>query len=186
MVKPEIRIIAWDDCAFRFTQKSVRIVGAIFRGGSFLDGMLSARIEKDGLDATNKIVGSVLKSRHYDQLSVIMLDGITLAGFNLVDINELNKKTRLPVIAIQRKKPDMKKFLSALKIFKDYKRRISIVKKAGKLYKYKDVFYQKAGLSSSECKEILRLTCIRSNIPEPIRVAHLIASGLSGESHGRA
>ena len=124
MVKPEIRIIAWDDCAFSFTQQSVRIVGAIFRGGSFLDGLLSARIEKDGLDATQKIADSILKSRHYEQLSVIMLDGITFAGFNMVDIKELYRKTKLPVIVLQRKKPDMKKFLSALKIFKDCKKKV--------------------------------------------------------------
>ena len=89
MVKPEIRIIAWDDCAFRFSQKRVRIVGVVFRGGSFLDGMLSVQIKKDGLDVTEKISGSIKKSRHYDQLSVIMLDGITFAGFNLTDIRLL-------------------------------------------------------------------------------------------------
>ena len=185
-MKKEIRIIAWDDTAFRFSQKQVRIIGAIFRGGLFLDGLLSVRIEKDGLDVTEKMTRTILKSRHYDQLSVIMLDGISFAGFNLVDIKELNKKTRLPVIVIQRKKPDIKKFTKALHIFRDRKKRLLLVKRAGKLYKHKDIFYQRAGLSTDKCEELIRLTCTRAKIPEPIRVAHLIASGLSGESHGRA
>lgn len=185
-MKKEIRIIAWDDSAFRFEQKRVLIVGTIFRGSLCLDGLLSVRIAKDGLDATEKIAKSILKSRHYDQLSFIMLDGISLAGFNLVDVKELNRKTKLPVIVIQRKKPDMKKFTKALRVFGDYKKRLLMVKRAGKLYKYKGIFYQRAGLDKNKCEEIIKLTSTRAKIPEPIRVAHLIASGLSGESHGRA
>ncbi len=187
-MKPEIRIIAWDDCAFTFRQKKVLCMGAIYRGGRFLDGMLSVRIEKDGMDATEKFSSSILGSRHYGQLSYIMLDGISFGGFNLVDIKQLNKATKLPAIAVQRKKPDVKKFRGALKIFNDYKRRADVVKNAGKIFRctFKDIFYQKAGLSNKECEQLLRLTCVRSNVPEPLRVAHLIASGLSGESHGHA
>lgn len=184
MVKPEIRIIAWDDCAFSFKQKRVLIVGAVFRGGSFLDGMLSTRIAKDGSDATEKIARSINKSRHHDQLSVIMLDGITFAGFNIVDIAALNRKTALPVIVILRKRPDIKKFTTALKIFGDNRKRA--IKTAGRIYSYRDIFYQKSGISRKECGEILKITCTHSKIPEPIRAAHLIASGLSGESHGHA
>jgi endonuclease V-like protein UPF0215 family len=189
-IKEEVRIIAWDDCSFRFRQKSVLIVGAVFRGGKLLDGLLSTKIRKDGMDATEKIIKSIKSSRHYDQLSLVMLDGISYAGFNLVDLGLLNKKTKLPVIAIQRKLPGIKKFSDAMKIFKDYKKRIAVVKKAGRFYRYRlpagDVFYQKCGIGDDYCRKILEMTCIRSNVPEPLRVAHLIASGLSGESKGRA
>ncbi len=186
MIKSEIRIIAWDDCAFSFTSKRVLIIGAIFRGGKFLDGLLSVRIKKDGLDATEKISSSIMNSRHYDQLSLIMLDGISFAGFNLVDIRHLYKKTKLPVLAVQRKKPDIEKFVDAMKIFSDFEERKKIVKSAGRFYSFGKIFFQKAGLTLQKSKEILAKTCIRSIVPEPIRVAHLIASGLSGESRGRA
>lgn len=190
IMKPEVRIIAWDDCAFSFRQKSVRVVGAIFRGGSFLDGLLSTRVDKDGNDATEKIVNAILNTRHYDQLSYIMLDGITLAGFNVVDIRSLSKRTKLPVIAIQRKKPNMKEFLEALKKIADHKKKMEGVKAAGKFFRFglgeKNILYQRAGISNSECADLLKITCVRSNIPEPLRVAHLIASGLSGESRGGA
>ena len=189
-IKEEVRIIAWDDCAFRFRQKQVLIVGVVFRGGKFLDGLLSTKIKKDGMDATEKLIDSITNSRNYDQLSLIMLDGISYAGFNLIDIKLLNKKTKLPVIAVQRKLPNIKKFNDTMKIFKDYKGRVAIVRKAGKFYRYKiphgEIFYQKCGMGDEYCRKILQLTCVRSNVPEPLRVAHLIASGLSGESRGRA
>lgn len=189
-MKSEVRIIGWDDCAFSFRQKKVIAIGVIYRGGSFIDGVLSTKIDKDGNDATERIANAILSSRHYDQLSYIMLDGITLAGFNVVDIRELNKKTKLPVIAVQRKKPDMKEFLAALKNFNDYKKKLLKVKKAGKFFRFsingKKILCQKSELGTAECSDLLKITCIHSNVPEPLRVAHLIASGLSGESRGGA
>ncbi len=185
-MKSEIRIIAWDDCAFSFRQKKVRAIGVVFRGGSFMDGVLSASVGKDGDDATGIIADAITGSRHYDQLSFIMLKGITIAGFNIVDIKELNRKTKLPVIAVQRKKPDMKEFVAALKKFRDADEKLLKMRKAGKFYSYGELFCQKAGLNARDCGELLKITCTRSNIPEPLRVAHLIASGLSGESRGRA
>lgn len=122
MIKKEIRIIAWDDCAFSFNSDEVTLIGAIFRGGSFLDGMLSTTIEKDGMDATEKISEAIKKSRSYDQLSIIMLDGISYAGLNLVDIQELHRKTKLPVIVFLRKKPNLDKFLKALEKIKGNKK----------------------------------------------------------------
>ncbi|MCX6816194.1 MAG: DUF99 family protein [Candidatus Aenigmarchaeota archaeon] len=186
MFKKEVRIIAWDDCAFSFSQKSVTAVGVIFRGGDFIDGLLAVKIKKDGLDATEKIANAINKSRHFDQLSIIMLNGITFAGFNVVDIKKLEKKTGMPVIAVMRDMPDMKKFLLAMKRVNKYSLRLKIVKAAGKIHKYKDIHYQKAGLTPKACEEILKLTCTRAKIPEPLRVAHLIASGLGGHSKGGA
>lgn len=190
MFKPEIRVIAWDDCSFRYKTKKVCLVGVVYRGGSFMDGLLSVSIAKDGLDATEKISAAINNSRHYDQLSIIMLDGITFGGFNVVDIKQLSRKTKMPVIVVIRKKPNMQQFLQALRKFSAFEKRKRFVKSAGRIYKYKsrfgDIFYQKQSLTEKECEQLLKITCVRSNIPEPIRVAHLIASGLSGESRGRA
>ena len=190
-VRKEIRIIGWDDAKHTRKTKTVILVGPIFRGGQFLDGMLSVRITRDGLDSTEKIARSILKSRHYDQLSVIMLDGITFGGFNIVDIHKLYKLTNLPVIAIQRKPPDMKEFLGAIKkVFKDWKKRIAIVERTGRVIEFnkngKQLYYQFAGIDRERVEKILDISTVHGNMPEPIRAAHLIAGGLSGESRGRA
>lgn len=194
MFKKEIRIIAWDDCAFNFKTKDVTLVGVVFRGGDFIDGLISTKVKKDGTDSTDKIASAIVKSRHFDQLSLIMLNGITFAGLNVIDIKKLSKKTRLPVIAVQRQKPDMKGFLLAMKRVRSYSKRALMVKNAGTIYSYKDIHFQKSGMNSGNCIKVLDLTCTRAKIPEPLRVAHLIASGLSRktgngkfhESRGRA
>lgn len=187
-IKPEIRVLAWDDGPFEKGKKAkVPLIGAIYRGGSFPDGFLSIEIDQDGSDATQKIAEATNRTKHKEQLRAIMLDGITFAGFNTVDITKLNKETNLPVIVITRKNTDFGKFRKAMKKLKGFKERWNNVEKAGKLINYKKIYFQKIGLTEKEAKKLLDLTTTRSYIPEPIRVAHLVASAIvRGESIGRA
>ena len=102
------------------------------------------------------------------------------------------KKLESPIIVIMRAYPHFEKIKSALTNFPDYEKRWKIIQKAGKIeeiiLKNKSTIYiQKKGISLKSAEKILRLTSIRSNIPEPLRVAHLIATGISlGESRGKA
>ena len=190
-IKKEIRILAWDDGPFEFKSKGKDIlVGVIFRGGQFLDGLLKTEIDIDGLDATEKIIEKTLKTKHKD-LRVIMLDGITFAGFNIVDIKEIYKKTKLSVIVVNRKKPNFEKFISTLKQLPEPKKRLKCVENAGPIYwvkvKNKRICFQCSGIKIEDAKEIIKETSTMSLIPEPLRVAHLIATGfVLGESVGRA
>lgn len=190
-IKTEIRIIAWDDGPFEFKGKGdALLVGVVFRGASFLDGLLKTEIEIDGLDATEKISSAINKSKFKD-LRVIMLDGITFAGFNTVDIKELFEKTKLPVIVVMRKKPDFEKFKNGLKNMENAKKRLKAVKNAGEIcwvrLNGKRICFQCFGLKKHEAKEIIKLTAKHGAVPEPLRVAHIIATGIIlGESVGRA
>ncbi|MEM4347117.1 MAG: DUF99 family protein [Candidatus Altiarchaeota archaeon] len=193
-IKNEIRILGIDDAPFNFREKKTMLIGTIFRGGSWLDGILKTEIEVDGINATKKIISMVKKTKHKD-LRVIMLDGLTFAGFNIVDIEEIFKKTKLPVIVIIRKMPDFKKIKIALKKMNDkenYFFRLKCIEKASiprkiEIRKGKNIYIQYYGINFSDAKKIVRLSATRSLIPEPLRVAHLIATGISlGESRGRA
>ncbi len=189
-IKPEIRILGIDDSAL--LNEKVMIVGTIFRGGDWMDGVLRSDITRDGLDATEIISNMIKKSKHYGQVRVVILDGITYGGFNPVDIEELYKETGIPIIVIMRAYPDFEKIKSALTNFPDAKKRWEIIQKAGKIEEIvlknkSSIYIQKMGISLKNAENILLLTSIRSNIPEPLRVAHLIATGISlGESRGKA
>jgi endonuclease V-like protein UPF0215 family len=190
-IKKEIRILGVDDGPFiPHGQEKVLIIGTIFRAGIWLDGVLSTHIINDGNDATAKLVGMVNQSRHREQIGVIMLDGITFGGFNVVDIQQLFHKTKIPVIVIMRKKPDLLKIKKALQNFSNWEKRWKLVQKAGKIQKIHNkepVYVQTSGISWEDAEEIVKLATTRSAIPEPIRVAHIIASGvITGDSKGSA
>lgn len=192
-IKREIRILGLDDASFiPRTEGKVPIIGVVFRGGDFLDGIIKTEITIDGMDATNILEKAIKKSKHNDQLSVIMMKGVTMGGFNIVDIKKLYERTGIPVIVVSRKKPNLKKIEMALGNLPDFKKRRNCIKHAGKFFKLeivknKSIYFQLKGLTKEEAEKIIRLSCTRSLIPEPLRVAHLIASGIvKGESGGRA
>jgi endonuclease V-like protein UPF0215 family len=186
VIKPEIRVLGIDDGAFTpHTKGSVPITGVVFRGGYWLDGVMHTQVEVDGFDATDKISSMIINSPHYKQLRVIMLDGITFAGFNIVDIEKLNAKTKLPVITVTREKPNLAEIREALKNLPKSKERWKIILNAGEPVevstrnKSEKVYVQFSGIFEEDAIKILKLTSTRSSIPEALRVAHLIASGIS-------
>lgn len=183
-VKKEIRILGVDDGPFTFDSKETVLVGCVFRAGLWLDCVLTRNIAVDGLDCTEKIID--MCSRR-SELRVVMLDGITFAGFNIADIRRIYSGTGVPVIAVTRKMPDMAGIKKALSYLDDFEKRSMLIKKAGTVRKLGDIHYQSAGIDRKDAEEIIRISCTRSKIPEPVRVAHLIATAMVvGESHGRA
>ena len=188
-IKKEIRIIGFDDSPFSFKDKTTLLIGVVCRGGSQIDGVVTTRITVDGTDSTRKITESVRNSRHFGQLRIIMLDGITFGGFNVVDIRKLHEDTKLPVLVVISERPDLKSIRKAMKRFDDHEKRWKLMERAGeireceirnKVIGRKRIFYQSAGLRDSEAKDILNITSINSLIPEPVRIAHLIGYGLKG------
>ena len=187
MVKKEIRVIGIDDAPFdKFNDSKVLVVGVVMRGGSWVDGILSTKVIVDGNDSAKKIAEMINKCKFKPQLQCIFLDGIAVAGFNVIDVKELSKKTKLPVIIIIRKKPDIENIKKTLiKIKKQEK--IKLIEKAGDIVQVDDIFVQLTGIDLEQTRKILKIVCTRSLIPEPLRLAHLIASGVTvGESKGRA
>ncbi len=125
-------------------------------------------------------------SKFKSQLRCILLDGIAVGGFNVIDIHELSEKTRLPVIVVVRDYPDFEKIFAALEKL-GFGAKKALMEKAGKPIMAGKVHVQICGISLEKAREILEITCTHADIPEPIRVAHLIGQGIRyGESKGRA
>ena len=190
-MKQQIRLMGIDDSPFTFNDKYGVVVGVVMRGGEYLEGVLRNQVKIDGNDATFVCKDMIENTRHKKQLKAVLLDGIALGGFNIIDIEELYNDTNLPILTITRDKPDFEKIKLALKKnFEDWKERWNLMSK-GKLHEIKTshnpIYVKCIGISLGEAKEIIKLSTIRGVIPEPIRVAHLIASGVTrGESYGKA
>lgn len=185
--KKEMRIIGIDDSPFnKFKDKKILVVGVVMRGGLFVDGILSAKVDVDGSNATNKIIKMINKCKFKPQLQCIFLNGIAVAGFNVIDVKKLNKKTNIPVMVVIRTNPDIGKIKETLIKIRQ-KNKIKLIEKAGKVIQVDDIFVQLSGIDLEKAKKILKIACTRSLIPEALRLAHIIAAGIvKGESRGRA
>jgi len=177
------RFLGIDDS---FDKTKCCVVGCVTCEG-YVEGFMYAEIEIDGLDATEKIVGMLKKSKFGKQIKCIFLPGITLGGFNLVDIQKVYEETETPVVVVMRRKPDMEEFDSAMRNLENYSIRKRIAERAGEIRKAGKLYIQTAGLSFDEARELVGAATLRGNMPEPVRIAHLVASAIiHGESRGKA
>lgn len=178
------RILAIDDGSFKPRQKGkALLLGVVSRLDNRVEGIVTTSVAVDGLDSTSKIIKMVKESKFRPQVNFILLDGINFAGFNFVDLPKLNKELNIPIIAVLRKKPRLEKIEKALQSFKDKRKRMKLIEKAGEIKTGKKVFFQSIGCDEKTVKTVLSKTTKCGNLPEPLRLAHLIASGVSlGES----
>jgi hypothetical protein len=188
-LKPEIRILGIDDSPL--ISDSILVIGAIMRGGDWLEGVTRTYITRDGLDATERLAEMVMQSKHYAQVRIVMLNGVTMGGFNVVDTDELFRRTGIPVITIMRKLPDMDGIRRALVNLSEPEYRYSLILKSGKpievpMARGAPVYMQPIGIDEVAALQIVQDSATHSRIPEPVRVAHLIATGVVlGESSRR-
>lgn len=181
-------VMGFDDAPFdRHYRGDVTVVGTLF-AGSRLDGVVSGRVRKDGANSTRVLSSLSRGSRFGAHLHAILLQGIALGGFNVVDIAALHAATRLPVLVVARRRPNLAAIRQALLTrVPGGRRKWALIERAGPMEPVAGVFVQRAGLDLAEAQALLDATTLHGKIPEPLRTAHLIAGGLgSGASRGRA
>jgi len=179
--------VGFDDAPFPRTHRgSVRIVGAVFADLRF-DGVLIGEVEKDGSDATDELVRLVHGSRFAEHVRLVLLQGIAFAGFNVVDVHGLHRRLGRPVLVVARRRPDVEAIRAALHSrVPGGSEKWALIERAGPMEPVGGVFVQRAGLSLEQAESVVNRLAVHGRIPEPLRVAHLIAGALArGQSHGR-
>jgi|Deesub1362B_J571_1020462.scaffolds.fasta_scaffold00018_194 hypothetical protein len=162
------------------------IVGCV-TSGVIPEGFMFDRIEIDGMDSTEKIETMLKKSKFWEQIRCIFLSGLTFGGFNTVDISKINEETKIPVIVVMRRYPDFDAIKKALENVSDKEERWKAIKRAGEVIKLGNVYTQIKGCSVEDAKLYLRLSTREGYIPEPLRLAHMVATAVvHGESRGKA
>lgn len=178
-MKERVKILGIDDGHFvKHKSKKALLIGAVLRAG-YLEGVLSTNVAVDGFDSTKKIIEMINRTGHKKQLKAVMIHGFTVGGFNIIDVRRVAEKTKLPIVCVLRKKPRAAAVESALRNLQGSVKRIALFRKGPEFKKHHGIFYSSTGLDDHAATELLEKTTVRGNIPEPIRVAHLIASGVS-------
>ncbi|MGF1467379.1 MAG: DUF99 family protein [Sandaracinaceae bacterium] len=181
-------VVGVDDAPFaRAHRGDVPIVGAVMTR-TRLDGVLVDRVRRDGANATSRVAAMLRASPFYEHVQAVMLDGIALAGFNVVDLQTLHARLERPVIVVTRKAPDLPAVRRALLTrVPGGQRKWRLIERAGPMQPCAGVFVQCAGLDLQRAAGAVRRTRLQGDLPEPIRLAHLIAGALArGSSRGGA
>jgi len=180
-LKPEIRVIGIDGPK-HVAKKRCRIFGVVFRGHMWLDGVMYTSVQTNGLDATQKICRMVRRSGHYGQIRLLLLHGLTFAGWNPVDIHFLCQRLKKPVIVFSKQPQTKLRITHRIQSLQHMEKRLDALAQAGEPISFKladgckPVYIQLSGISLQDAENVLRLITRRGCIPEPLRIAHLISS----------
>ena len=183
------RILGIDDAPHTFNEQTVAVVGTVVRPPCYLEAVMTSRCEIDGTDATAVICSMLERSHYREQIRAVLLDGIALGGFNVVDIQQLAEFAGVPVITVTRNEPDLASMEAALrKHHADWEKKLNMVLRASPMridLPEASSWISCAGCSRQEAEEIVRMAVVQGGVPEPVRMAHLIATALGrGESRG--
>jgi hypothetical protein len=178
-------VIGFDDAPFEPGHRGdVPLIGAVY-AGLRLEGVLCGRVRRDGANATREIIRLVSRSRFRVQL--ILLQGIAMAGFNVVDLRGLHRALGVPAVAVVRKAPDAAKVRSALTTrVRGGARKWALIEQLGPVEPMRGVYVQRVGIAAGDAATVLGRLALSGKVPEPLRTAHLVAGAMVlGESRHR-
>jgi endonuclease V-like protein UPF0215 family len=181
----KFRVVGVEDGRFsressNYTEQTLLV--CVLLRKAWIDNFQADTITVDGLDASDKLVTML---RHWS-FDAVMLAGVSFAGFNLVDPTMVYEEFGKPVVVIARTKPDNVAVKKALfQHFKDWRVRWSIFEKLGPVHQVismvgePPLYIEVAGATADWATELVRASASCCRVPEPIRVARLIARGLT-------
>jgi endonuclease V-like protein UPF0215 family len=182
-----VHAIGFDDGPFPHRRgASVPLVGA-FCSGTRFEGLLVGAVRRDGWNATAEIHRLLSASKFHAQVRLVLLDGLTFGGMNLVDLRALSQQLRRPCVAVLRRPPDLAGFERALRKLPRPEARLRHLRAAGPLHTAPPFVFQVQGASPDTIAAALPELTDRGNVPEPLRLAHLIGAAIvQGQSGKRA
>ena len=167
-----------------FTQNSKKsiLAGVVMRRDFVIDGFVFGKTTLEGDDATETIL-SMYKKLNRPDISYLLISGIIISMYNIIDLKKISQSLGLPVIgvtyhdsegieeAIRHHFPDS--YESKLKEYHELENRDKIT-----LHTSYDIYIRKEGCTLSEVKHLLDELTLQGSFPEPLRVAQLLAKTL--------
>jgi endonuclease V-like protein UPF0215 family len=159
------------------------LAGVVMRADLIIDGMSWETATISGMDASDTVVALVRRLGRED-LGGVLLHGSVIAGYNVVDLHRIHDVTRLPVISVSQEPQSSLRDILQVKFSKDWQSRWRIVEQNGPLQPLQlptgnTVFLQCYGTQVGTAGDLVKRLTRFGGIPEPLRVARLLARELT-------
>lgn len=177
-MKDGARVLGVDDASFSFEDNETFLTGVVYRGTEFIEDIKTIPIKVDGENATEKLMKLHDKCNNTGQINALLVDGISFAGFNIIELEKASKELEKPVIAVTKNRPDREDFRDTMERTGNYDEKFEKLEEPTELdLKDGKAFIQFSGCSQERAEEFVKASVIHGQVPEPVRVADLIGYG---------
>ena len=156
------------------------------RADMIVDGFTFSKVKVGGMDATQKIVEMYEVLDRHD-INILLLNGCVISWYNVVDLNHLVDKIGLPLICVTyRDSKGLETFFKE-NFPEDWQRRIEVYKRNGPrtsltLHTGHTVYARFLNITEEEASRLLNKLTFHGAVPEPLRIARLLARSLMRSS----
>jgi len=181
-------LLAVDDGPFqRGRDAETPLVAVLMEGADLVEGVAISSFPVDGEDVTGFLAAFVDGLRFRPSARALVLGGLTLAGLAVVDVRRLAAAIRLPVVVVNRRQPQDEPVVAALRAAGLSERAELVTGAPASWPAAPGLWAACAGAEPGVVRAWLERSRRKSALPEPLRLAHLIAAAVSsGSSRGRA
>jgi len=177
--KSAIRALGIAECFRKSVSGKSVLAGIVMRSDLVIDGCTYGYATLEGDDATESIL-SMYRSLKRNDINLMMVAGSVIASYNIVDSDKIFTEINVPVLNVTFKESEglephikrrfPKEWRSKLKAYKKMGERKSVMLHTGFA-----VFVRAVGMTQKESKKTLDKYTLQGAVPEPLRVAKLLA-----------
>ena len=177
--KKGIRVLG---IAESFTMKNSKsiLTGVVMRRDLVVDGVIYRNITIGGDDATEAIV-SIFTDLNRNDINCIMIDGLIISMYNIINGEEIYNMTGIPIIGITFH-DSISDIIKTIKnnFSNNYFNKVEEYQKLGKreivnLKTGKCLFIRKWGINIEDTVRVIDAFLLQGAIPEPIKLAKIIS-----------
>jgi len=168
--------------SFSQTSKKSVLSGIVMSTDLVIDGFVFGHSTVGGDDATDTILSMYEKLDRPD-VSFLLISGIVISLYNIVDVKRISEKTELPVIGVTYE--ESQGIENAIKHHfpESYEAKLVVYSKLGSreiitLHTSYNLYIRNEGCTVLEAKQLLDKMTLQGSIPEPLKIAQLLANTL--------
>jgi endonuclease V-like protein UPF0215 family len=165
--------------SFRKKDSYSTLAGVVMRSDLIIDGFVFGRSTIEGEDSTLQIARMFSRLDRKD-VNLIILQGCVISLYNIVDVDELSKKTRTPVICLTFEESAGIEGAIMHHFPQDHEGKLESYRRLGErksltLKTGKRVYVRTSDIDALSAERVLNLFTLQGSSPEPVRLAKLLA-----------
>ncbi|WP_297216394.1 DUF99 family protein [Thermoplasma sp.] len=174
-IKRGMRILGVDDSPFRRGDSESSLIGVLMRIDGYLEAIQKDRVHVDGDDVNEAIARLFRKTGSLAK--VIMMSGISFAGFNICDIDSLHRELGVPVISLFEPGGSVEKMIRAIEKHLGDEEKVRILRSLRPVEIRNNgyvIMANLSGIDTRSAQEIIEKNTLRGKFPEAVRIADLV------------